>query len=304
MRLPSLDALRAFDAAARLGTFERAAESLHITASAIGKRIAALEELLGVALFQRGGKALLLSAAGREYLGSVRSALELLAAVPLHQRAAQQRPRLRLCAPPTFARQVLVPALPGFAAEQPGVELEIVLSAPFIDAGGSDAELDVRHAAATADDPAVLMHDVLLPLASPALLAEAGPLAEPADLARLPLLRTPIEPWATWFEAVGLGWPEPDRGPRLVDLGLALEAALQGQGVVLARPSLAREALRSGRLLPVLGLGRTPWVAARWAYQLQSPLPAEGLAASGASWLRRACAQAATEGLALISGPA
>ena len=303
IRLPSLDALRAFDAAARLGTFERAAEALSITASAIGKRIAALEDLLGVALFQRGAKTLALSAAGKEYLEQVRAALALLAAVPLHRRATQQRQRLRINAPPTFARHILVPALPVFTDQHPEIELEVVLSVPYLDTPVHDHDLDVRHGPVLATDAAVLMHDVLLPLASPALLADGPPPRNLEDLLRLPLLRTPVEPWAPWFMAQGLDWPEPDAGPRLVDLGLTLEAAVCGQGVALARPSLARSFLRGGQLVPVFGAGQTPTATPLTAYYLM-PHADSTTVATLSVWLREASALAATEGLALISGPA
>lgn len=303
LRLPSIDALRAFEAAARLGTFERAAEELHVTASAIGKRIAALEDLLGVALCQRGAKTLTLSAAGKEYLEQVRAALSLLAAVPLHRRSAQQRQRVRVSAPPTFARQILVPALPGFSEAHPGIELELVLSVPFVDGPTLDPDLAVRHGPAEVAGQQRLMDDVLLPLASPALLADSPPLRGLDDLQRLPLLRTPVEPWAPWFQALGLDWPEPDTGHRLVDLGLTLEAAAGGQGVALARPSLARPWLRAGQLRPVLGAGQTPRVAAPTAYGLQTLKPGEA-AQAFAEWLTRASQQAAADGLALVSGPA
>lgn len=303
MRLPSLDGLRAFEAAARLGTFERAGDELAVTASAVGKRIGALEELLGVALFQRGAKALALSAVGKEYLAQVRSALALLAAMPLHQRAVQRKQRLRLSAPPTFARQVLVPALPEFSEQHQAIELEVVLSVPFLDLAGADAELAVRHGPVDPNGPPPLWRDHLIPLASPALLA-ADTLRSPADLARVPLLRTPVDPWLPWLRAQGLDWPEPDQGPRLIDLGLVLEAARCGQGVVLARPALARRWLGSGALRPVFGVGRTPMLQADTAYHLVTvgtPTPAT-LALS--HWLHDVGARAAAEGLALVSGPA
>jgi len=300
LRLPSLDGLRAFEAAARLGTFERAGEELAVTASAVGKRIGALEELLGVALFQRGAKALSLSAIGKEYLAQVRSALALLAAMPLHQRAAQRKERLRLSAPPTFARQVLVPALPEFCEQHPAIELEVVLSVPFLDVAGADAELAVRHGPVDASGPAPLWRDHLLPLASPALLATEA-LRGPADLARVPLLRTPVDPWLPWLRAQGLDWPEPDQGPRLVDLGLTLEAARCSQGVALARPALARHWLRSGELRPAFGAGQTPLLLADTAYHLlpvANPTPAT---VALAAWLHEVGERAAAEGLALVS---
>jgi LysR family transcriptional regulator, glycine cleavage system transcriptional activator len=302
LRLPSLDALRAFETAARLGTFERAADALCISASAVGKRITALEDLLGLALFQRGAKTLSLSAGGKEYLAQVSAALLLLDAVPQHQRVAQQRQRLRINAPPTFARQILVAALPLFTQAHPEVELEVLLSTPYMDLPAPEAELDVRHGP-VGPHSRVLMQDLLIPLASPGLLAEAGPLREAADLGRLPLLRTPVEPWSPWFQAAGLDWPEPDQGPRLVDLGMTLEAALCGQGVVLARPSLARQALRAGLLRPVLGVASTPVAQAIHAYQLL-PHGDDALTEAAAAWLGQACERAAADGLALISGPA
>ena len=91
LRFPSIDGLRAFEAAARLGSFERAADELAVTASAVSKRVATLEDLLGTPLLTRGAKALALTAAGKEYLPQVRAALELLATVPLHQRRAQRQ---------------------------------------------------------------------------------------------------------------------------------------------------------------------------------------------------------------------
>jgi LysR family transcriptional regulator, glycine cleavage system transcriptional activator len=258
VRFPSIEGLRAFEAVARLGSCERAADELSVTASAISKRVATLEDLLGTPLFNRSLRTLALTAAGREYLEQVRAALGLLAAVPLHRRQAQRVQRLRVSSPPTFARQILVPALTDYTDAHPEVELEIVLSIPYIDGGQADADVEIRNgdAAAAGVDP--LMDDVLVPLASPGLLARLGPIVVPADLAQAPLRRSPLEPWTPWFRAAGLDWHEPTQGPRLVDLGLTLEAAVCGQGVALARPSLARHWLRSGALVPLFRVTARP----------------------------------------------
>ena len=261
IRLPSLEGLRAFEAALRLGSFERAADELAVGASAVGKRIAALEALIGTELLQRGGKSLTATAAGLDYLAQIRPALTLLAAVPQHRRQVQRARKLRVSAPPTFARQILVPALGDFAAAHPGVELEVVLSIPFLDLRPGGADVEVRHgdpAHTDASDATVLMHDVVLPLASPALIQHHPPLRHPADLAGWPLLRTPLEPWTPWFRAAGLDWAEPHDGPTLVDLGLTLEAAVAAQGVALGRPSLARGWLASGALKPLFALHARP----------------------------------------------
>lgn len=302
VRFPSIEGLRAFDAAARLGTFERVADELNITASAVSKRVATLEELVGAQLFSRSGKTLTPTAAGKEYLEQVRAALALLAAMPLHRREVQRMTRLRVCAPPTFARHVLVPALDDFTATHPDVELEIVLSVPYLDAASADVDVEIRHGDESAHGGDVLMTDIALPMAAPGVVERAGGLIVPADLARTRLLRTPLEPWTPWFRAAGLDWPEPVQGPRLVDLGLLLEAAACGQGVALGRPSLARHWLRSGALLPLFGLP----VPTRTQYYLAAQPTGEGgggqrVRAGFEHWLREVCAQVERDTTELVS---
>lgn len=295
LRFPSIEGLRAFEAAARLGSYERAAGELHVTASAVGKRVAAVEELLGQPLFTRQGNALALTAGGREYLEQVRAALGLLAAIPQHRRAAQRLRRLRVSAPPTFARQVLVPELESFTRAHADIELEVVLSIPFLDLQAGDADVAVRTADAGAIDGAPLLDDRVLPMASPSLLARGTPLRAPADLAHVPLLRTPIEPWTPWLREAGLDWPEPAQGPKLVDLGLTLEAAVAGQGVVLGRPSLARHWLASGSLQPLFG----PLTRPAQLY-VASGDGADGAAQVFVDWLHARCAAIAAASLALV----
>lgn len=291
LRFPSIDALRAFEAAARLSTFERAADELAVTASAVSKRISTLETLIGSALFARSGKALQLTASGREYLVQVQSALALLASMPQHQRAAQQLRKLRISTPPTFARQILVPQLESFTRAHPDIELEIVLSIPFLGQQGGDADVLIRHGETGLGQR--LMHDVVLPMASPTYLAGLPALRRPADLAHAALLRTPIEPWAPWLRAAWLDWPEPSSGPRFVDLGLTLEAAVSGLGVVLGRPTLARPWLHSGALVAPFALRTTP--TQHYQVQLESRDEAATLFAG---WLVASCERWAADSLA------
>jgi LysR family glycine cleavage system transcriptional activator len=295
LRFPSIDGLRAFEAAARLGTFERAADELAVTASAVSKRVATVEDLLGAPLFVRSGKALQLTTTGREYLQQVGAALGLLAAMPQHRRQAQRVQKLRITSPPTFARQILVPRLDGFTAAHPDVELEIVLSIPYLDTSGGDSDIEVRHGPPPPGGRQ-LLHDRVLPMAAPSLLARLPPLRVPADLQQAPLLRTPIEPWLPWFRAAGLPWPEPASGPKLVDLGLTLEAAVAGQGVALGRPSLARHWLQGGSLVPLFTLSAEP--AAQ--YQL-APCAGGGAAPLFAAWLVETCAQIEREAQEALS---
>ncbi|MDF5826586.1 LysR family transcriptional regulator [Pseudomonas aeruginosa] len=235
-RFPSIEALQAFEAAARLGTFERAAELLSITGSAASKRVSGLEGMLGVSLLQRDGRSLALTSHGREYLEQIAPILAQLAAVPLHRRQVQRQQRLTLRTPPTFARQILIPRLASFAEACPEIELEILLSSP---SDGQDlplADVEVRgdsHGVAAGER---LLEERVLPMAAPGLLLGLPRPWTPAMLAGLPSLRSPLEPWQPWFRVAGLDWPEPCAGPRLLDLGMTLEAAANGQGVALARP--------------------------------------------------------------------
>ncbi|MDX4009594.1 LysR family transcriptional regulator [Pseudomonas aeruginosa] len=254
-RFPSIEALQAFEAAARLGTFERAAELLSITGSAASKRVSGLEGMLGVSLLQRDGRSLALTSHGREYLEQIAPILAQLAAVPLHRRQVQRQQRLTLRTPPTFARQILIPRLASFAAGER------------------------------------LLEERVLPMAAPGLLLGLPRPWTPAMLAGLPLLRSPLEPWQPWFRVAGLDWPEPCAGPRLLDLGMTLEAAANGQGVALARPSLARAWLAEGRLVVLFPLRSAP----THHYHLRSH-QASPASQRFAAWLAAICREAVVQG--------
>lgn len=296
LRFPSLDGLLAFEAAARHGTFERAADELCVTGSAIAKRVAAMEQLLGVQLFVRNGKLLTLTPSGKEYLDQVRGPLRLLAAVPLHQKHGEQKERLRVCSPPTFARQIIMPRLQSFTAAHPELELEIVLTVPDADTVAPDADLWIRGGDPVGVGGTALMLGCITPLAAPSLLQQLKPIRKPADLASTPLLRTPLEHWTPWFRAANLDWPEPTRGPKLMDLGLLLEAAASGQGIALGSPALARNWLANGTLVPVL-----PAVVCPATPYCLMPYSSQGAAAAFARWLVGVCEQAVHEASEFLS---
>ncbi|MFD1559376.1 LysR substrate-binding domain-containing protein [Paraburkholderia silviterrae] len=296
LHLPSLDGLLAFEAAARHGTFERAADELCVTGSAIAKRVAAVEQLLGVQLLVRRGKSLTLTPVGKEYLDQLRSPLRLLAEMPLHRKHREQKERLRVCSPPTFARQIIMPRLATFTAAHPELELEIVLTAPNADTAASDADLWIRGGDPLSIGGMVLMLDCITPLAAPALLQRLGPVHEPADLASMPLLRTPLEHWTPWFRAANLDWPEPARGPKLMDLGLLLEAAASGQGVALGSPALAHHWLANDTLVPLF-----PGVVCPATPYCLMPHASQGAAAAFARWLVGVCERAVQEASEFLS---
>lgn len=289
VRFPPLAAIQAFEAAARLGSFDRASEELYITASAVGKRVAALEEFVGVSLCTRGARGLQLSVAGKEYLAQVRDALGLLSQVSLHHSAERHAEHLRVAAPPTFSRQILIPNLGEFTSRHSDVELEVVLSIPYLDINPPGTDLQIRfgkgvYPGMVAD---LLLHETVFPVCAPSYLAKVTGLRVPSDLARAELLRSPLEPWKPWFEAAELDLPEPSAGHRLVDLGMMLEAAVNGHGVALARRSLARSWLDSGTLVRLFKVEARPDSSYYLCRQAAQPL--EGARAKFCGWLNGVC---------------
>jgi LysR family transcriptional regulator, glycine cleavage system transcriptional activator len=245
-RLPPLHALLAFEAAARLGGFAQAAAELCITASAVSHRIRQLETLLGEPLFDRVPTGVRLNTAGQRYLQGVREAFERLShfAVP----GEAQRVQLRVGAPPTFARNLLIPALPAFYRQWPDVEIDVDIAAPLQDKP-EQHDVDIRwgHGGFDGRPATKLFDDEVVVLASPAYAASLD-LKAPADLARAALLRSRLLAWRPWFEAAGLDWPEPSRGPQFSDLGILLEAAASGLGVAACTRRVADAWTRQGQL--------------------------------------------------------
>jgi DNA-binding transcriptional LysR family regulator len=251
-RLPSIHDLSAFEAAARLGGFAPAADELCITPSAVSHRIRQLEALLGEHLFDRSSTGVRLSDAGQRYLLCVREAFDKLL---LFQQGRQaQALRLHVGAPPTFARNLLIPRLPDFYRLWPDIEIEIDAEAPLPDHHARH-DIDIRWGAGAFDDRVTLklFDDEVVALASPEL-ARTMALQEPADLVRTELLRSPLLPWRPWFAAAGLPWPEPQRGPRFTTLGILLEAAATGLGVAACTRRIAARWVAAGQLQALFGI--------------------------------------------------
>jgi LysR family glycine cleavage system transcriptional activator len=290
-RWPPLPAIRAFEAAARLGSFERASEELALSASAVGKRVGNLEQLLGVKLLVRRARGVDLSPAGLEYLAQVRAALDLLSAAPLHQRSVARRIVLKVSTPPTFGRELLVPHLAAYSQQWPDVDVDVLLSVPYLGAGQGSGGADVTVLATRAGEPGLvpLMDDALVAVCHPAY-AQRLALNTPADLARATLVRSPPETWRPWLAAAGLDWPEPTQGPRLLDMGLAMSAAQHGVGVALARSSLVERAVQAGELTALFGVRTRPSTA--YGLVIADDCPDDGTlqaALQFADWLRGVC---------------
>jgi DNA-binding transcriptional LysR family regulator len=285
-RLPPIHALAAFESAARLGGFAQAAAELCITPSAVSHRVRVLEELWGEQLFERSPTGVRLSAAGQSYLKGVRESFEALAR--LGGPAADAPPHLRVGVPPTFARNLLIPALPSFYRQCPGIDVDVFVVAPMQDKPPRH-DVDVRFGAPPFDErPALkLFEDDLVALASPAFVARRT-LRRAQDLHDPELLRSPLIPWQPWFEAAGLARPEPARGAAFTDLGILLEAAASGLGVALCTRRIAAQWLGTGQLQALFGLS-APSPQTYYVLIGSDQATRVGVAAFG-EWLREALA--------------
>lgn len=276
-RLPPLDALRAFEAAARHLSFTRAAEEIHVTQGAVSHRVRALEAELGVPLFRRLTRRLELTEAGETLALAVRRGLEEIAGAlgALEQGGALEGP-LRVSVLPSFASRWLVPRLAGFRARYPGIEARIAAESGFADLHGGAADVAVRYGRGRYPglDAEFLMGDAVLPVCSPALLRESGPLDVPADVARFPLLHDSTAEadgsgadWASWCAHAGRPEIACRSGQRLSNAVLTLEAAAAGLGLALGRQSLIEEDLATGRLVAPLRLA-VPTTFSYWLVAL------------------------------------
>lgn len=254
--------LRGFEAAARLLSFTRAADALALTQSAISRQIGTLERQLGKPLFARGSRTLALTAAGARLHAVVARALADLDRCVDDLRGVDRPPRVSLTTYASFASLWLVPRLATFQHANPGVEIRIDASDRPLDLEAEGIDIAIRCALPrrVAALPGVtdLGAEVVTALLSPALLAQAGgKVAAPADLAQLPLIEIddprPLDharDWAGWFASVGAAHARA-AGPRLTFgfIDQAMQAAVRGQGVVLARSPLADDAIALGQLV-------------------------------------------------------
>jgi len=247
-RIPPIQCLLTFEALARLRSVTQAAEELCVTPSAVSHRVKQLEQIIGTKLFGRADFSL--TTEGNEYLAHVREGLVSLQRFP-SANAPSGRRKLRLAVTPTFARSVLMPRLKHFLDAYPEIDITLQVSIPLLDVVAEDADLTVRFGTGRYSDVehVCLAKDEITPLASPAWLRENGPFDSVEDLQNQPLLRSPLEPWRTWFAAHDLDWPEPTEGSSFNDIGLMCDAAAQGLGIGLIRTKLGAPWLESGQLV-------------------------------------------------------
>lgn len=260
-RLPPLNALRAFEAAARHGNFSRAADELHVTHAAISHQVRALEEEAGVALFHRTGRAVVLTDAGRALLPSLTAGFDQMAEGWALTRGEVGGP-VTVSVEPSFAARWLVLRLGRFSRAHPDIELRLVPSSEVTDFDRQDVDIAIRYGLGGWEGVTSerLFEATVYPVCAPDFLqwaADVGrPLNSPADLRYHTLLHEEtVSHWQDWLRAAGVALePWTARGPLFVEASLALQAAAAAQGVALGNDPLASSDLTDGRLVRLFDL--------------------------------------------------
>lgn len=251
-RLPPLNALRAFEAAARHLSFTRAADELAVTQAAVSHQVKALEEWLGLRLFERENRTIYLTREGQRYLPAVRAALDTLAEATRRLTQGDARGALTVSVLPSFAAKWLLPRLNGFRQSQPEIDVRISSADHLVDFAREDVDLAVRmgNGQWTGVTSIKFLEENLFPVCSPNLLQGPHPLRRPEDLKFHTLLHDDMrQDWRTWLLAAGVEGVDPSRGPGYTDSSLVIQAAVEGQGIALGRSALAASDLAQGRLV-------------------------------------------------------
>lgn len=266
---PPLRAVRAFVVAARHMSLTRAAEELFVTQSAVSRQIRELETDLGVALFERRGRNLRLTAEGRTLASVAGDALDRLTEQAIALRTRRPDPVVTLSMLPSVAARWLAPRLGDFITAHPDIDLRIAASRQFtnFEAEGVDAAIRYGPGDWSAVAATHLAGEEIVPVCSPGYARELN-LAQPPDLARANLLHGDLpEDWRDWFRAAGVTDLVPGRGPHFGDANALMQAALDGLGVALGRSLLVAADLRAGRLIEPFG----PRLQARYGYWFVVP---------------------------------
>jgi LysR family glycine cleavage system transcriptional activator len=266
-RLPPLNALKAFEAAARHESFTRAAAELFVTQGAVSHQVKALETELGVKLFRRERQRLVITEAGREYLVAVRDALDRIALATERLQQRQNAGVLTVSTSPDFAAKWLVHRLGNFAEAHPEIDLRVSANLQHVDFAREEVDMAVRHGDGNWPglEPVRLSGEQLFAVCSPKLLSGRRRLGKPADVLKYPLIHMDSRTdWTRWLEAAGLDGAKAIHGPVLNRASMVIDAAINGQGIALARTTLAAFDVINGRLVrpfpETLRLAKTYWI--------------------------------------------
>jgi len=253
-RLPPLIAVRYFEAAARHLSFTKAALELHVTHSAISHQIKALEEWLGVPLFRRLNRSLMLTEAGQAYARPVREALEKLGDASRTLRSREQTGSLTVSVMPSFAAKFLVPRLGGFRRAHPDIDVRISASERLVDFGREDVDVAIRYGRGNWPGLRVdrLVRENIFPVCSPQLRAGPPPIDTPADLLQHTLMHDsdwPESMWVRWLAVAGVKVEQLKPSLSFNYSSLMIQAAIDGLGIALAQEAYVRDDLANGRLV-------------------------------------------------------
>jgi len=256
--LPPLSSLRAFEAVARRTSFSRAAEELHVTPGAVSQQIRLLEQFLGETLFLRTKRSVALTEVATRMLPDIQAGLELLSRATSNKTAASAERTLTISVAPSFASKWLLPRLADFSEHYPDIDLRISATVALADFRRDNVDLAIRLGRGNYPELHVepLFAETLAPLCSPELLKAKGRLKKPDDLKKHRLLHDTSIPgeseqssWERWLKLAGATQVSARRGIRFSLAELALQAAIDGTGVVLGRMVLAEGDLAAGRLI-------------------------------------------------------
>ena len=262
--VPPLNAVRAFEAAARLGGFQAAGRELHVSANAIGRHVKLLEEWLEVSLFRRHARGVALTEAGASYHTAVGDLLSKLAAASSDLRRRESERVLTVSAMPSFVARWLVPRLGRLTARRQPLDVRILASVPLVDFEREPVDVAIRlgpgrYPGLRTD---LLMHERFFPVCSPKI---ARGLKRPSDVARHTLLHDEWEPripdqmdWRAWLDSIGAKGVKTTRGVRFSFSHMTLQAAAAGQGIALASSALVGNDLTTGVLVRPFGALEVP----------------------------------------------
>jgi LysR family transcriptional regulator, glycine cleavage system transcriptional activator len=265
-RLPPLNALKAFEAAARHESFTRAAAELNVTQGAVSQQVKALEAVLGFKLFSRERQRLSSTEAGRDYLMVIRDALDRIALGTERLMQRQNAGAITVSTSPDFAAKWLVHRMGRFGEAHPDIDLRVSATMHHVDFVREDVDLAVRHGDGNWPGLEVsrLCSEQLFAICSPQLLAGRKRLRTPEDVLNFPLLHLDDrKQWARWLALAGVDAPEQLHGPVLNRASMVIDA-VDGQGIALARTALAAWDLASGRIVRPFDIAwrpsRTYWI--------------------------------------------
>jgi len=256
-RLPSLNALRCFEAAARSGSFSRAAEELNVTQSAVSHQVRQLEQWFGLTLFDRLGRQTIPTPKGQELARSLAEAFDIMAAACRRLQQSESGPALTIAALPSFATIWLIPRLSQFFREHPEISVKVVYA--FADQKIDFDEVDIAVLWGPGEWEGCrstrLLPGSTVPICNPIYLEKEGPFDVPQAILGKPLLHdTDRLDWQNWMRHAGLKHAGPSPGPLFQDFNLLRAAALAGQGIALCPRSLIADDLASGRLVQLFDI--------------------------------------------------